>query len=73
MYAKCGSIEDTQRMLNKMPSSDVVTWNVRVLRHVKWATAEGIGTISTNATGTCTAKLCYFCGGAECMCQHGSA
>jgi len=56
-----------------MSSSDVVTWNVMVLGDVKWATAEGFGTISTNATGMCMAKLCYFCGGAECMCQHGSA
>ncbi|CAK9258855.1 unnamed protein product [Sphagnum jensenii] len=27
--------------------------------------AGGAGTISTNATGGCATKLCYFCGGAE--------
>jgi hypothetical protein len=27
MYAKCGSLEDA-RGFNKMPSCDVVTWNV---------------------------------------------
>jgi pentatricopeptide repeat protein len=27
MYAKCGSIEDTPSVFNKMPSRDVVTWN----------------------------------------------
>jgi hypothetical protein len=36
---------------------------------VMWAGSEGAGTISTNATGRCSARLCYFCGGAECMCQ----
>jgi hypothetical protein len=32
-----------------------------------WARAEGIGTILTNAAGSCVARLCYFCGSAECM------
>jgi pentatricopeptide repeat protein len=27
MYAKCGSMEDAQRVFNKMPSHDVVSWN----------------------------------------------
>jgi len=27
MYAKCGSMEDALRVLNKMPSQTVVTWN----------------------------------------------
>jgi len=27
MYAKCGSMEDASRVLNKMPSQTVVTWN----------------------------------------------
>jgi len=35
MYAKCGSLEDAWTMLNKMPSQNVVTWNVMVLGHVK--------------------------------------
>ncbi|CAM6017650.1 unnamed protein product [Sphagnum balticum] len=34
-----------------------------------WARAEGSGTIKTNATGRCAARLCCSCGGAECMCQ----
>jgi pentatricopeptide repeat protein len=33
-----------------------------------WARAEG--PTSTNATGECATGLFYFCGGAECMCQH---
>ncbi len=33
--------------------------------------SEGTWTISTNATGRCAARLCYFCGGAESMSQHG--
>ncbi len=37
------------------------------------ARAEGTGTILTNATGGCVTRLCYFCGCAECMCQHGCA
>jgi pentatricopeptide repeat protein len=28
MYAKCGSMEDAWRVFNKMPSQDLVTWNV---------------------------------------------
>ncbi|CAM6077768.1 unnamed protein product, partial [Sphagnum tenellum] len=35
MYAKCGSIEDAWKMLKKMPSRDVVTWNTMILGHVK--------------------------------------
>jgi pentatricopeptide repeat protein len=35
MYAKCGSIEDAQRVFNKMPSHDVVAWNSMILGHVK--------------------------------------
>jgi hypothetical protein len=35
------------------------------------ARAEGTGTVLTNATGGCVTRLCYFCGCAECMCQHG--
>jgi hypothetical protein len=33
-----------------------------------WARAQGTGTILMNATGGYATKLCYFCGGAECMC-----
>ncbi|CAM6038741.1 unnamed protein product [Sphagnum compactum] len=35
MYAKCGSMEDAQRVFNKMPSRNVVTWNAMILGHVK--------------------------------------
>ncbi len=28
MYAQCGSMEEALRVLNKMPSHDVVSWNV---------------------------------------------
>jgi hypothetical protein len=35
------------------------------------ARAEGTGTILTNATGGCVTRLCYFCGGVDCTCQHG--
>jgi hypothetical protein len=27
MYAKCGSIEDTPSVFNKMPSQNVVSWS----------------------------------------------
>ncbi|CAM6061598.1 unnamed protein product [Sphagnum tenellum] len=35
MYAKCGSIEDAQRVFNKMPSRDAATWTAMILGHVK--------------------------------------
>jgi len=35
-----------------------------------WARVKGTGTISTDVTGGCEAKLCYFCWDAECMCQR---
>jgi hypothetical protein len=38
-----------------------------------WPRAEGTGTISINATGACVTELCYFCGGAECICQRDCA
>jgi len=34
MYAKCGSMEDSQIVFNKMPSLDVVTWNALIVGHV---------------------------------------
>jgi pentatricopeptide repeat protein len=37
MYAKCGSMDDAQRVFSKMPSRDVVTWNAMILGHVKSA------------------------------------
>ncbi|CAM6051450.1 unnamed protein product, partial [Sphagnum compactum] len=35
MYAKCGSMEDAERVFNKMLSRNVVTWNTMILGHVK--------------------------------------
>jgi pentatricopeptide repeat protein len=35
MYARCGSIEDAQRVFNKMPSRDAATWTAMILGHVK--------------------------------------
>jgi pentatricopeptide repeat protein len=35
MYAKCGSMEDAQRVFNNVQSHDVVTWTTMILRHVK--------------------------------------
>jgi pentatricopeptide repeat domain-containing protein 1 len=35
MYAKCESMEDAQRVFNKMPSQDVATWTAMILGHVK--------------------------------------
>ncbi len=35
MYAKCGSMEDAQRVFNKMSSRDVVAWTAMILGHVK--------------------------------------
>jgi hypothetical protein len=34
MYAKCGSIGDAQRVFNKLPSHNVVTWNTILWEHV---------------------------------------
>ncbi|CAM6008822.1 unnamed protein product [Sphagnum balticum] len=35
MYAKCGSLEDAQRVFSKMPTRDAVTWTAMILGHVK--------------------------------------
>jgi pentatricopeptide repeat protein len=35
MYAKCGSMEDAERVFNKMLSRNVVTWNTMILGYVK--------------------------------------
>ncbi|CAK9193539.1 unnamed protein product [Sphagnum troendelagicum] len=37
MYAKCGSMEDAERVFNKMLSRNVVTWNTMILGYVKYA------------------------------------
>ncbi len=35
MYAKCGSMEDAWRAFTKMPSHNVVSWNVIILARAK--------------------------------------
>jgi pentatricopeptide repeat protein len=35
MYAKCGSIEDAQRVFDRMPTRDVAAWNAMLLGHVR--------------------------------------
>jgi pentatricopeptide repeat protein len=35
MYAKCGAIDDAQRVFNKMPTHDAVSWTAMILGHVK--------------------------------------
>jgi pentatricopeptide repeat protein len=35
MYAKCGSMEDAQRVFNNMQLHDVVTWTTMILGHMK--------------------------------------
>ncbi|CAK9275989.1 unnamed protein product [Sphagnum jensenii] len=35
MYAKCGIMEDAQRVFNNMQSHDVVTWTTMMLGHMK--------------------------------------
>jgi len=71
MYAKCGSIEEAWTVFEKMPSGNVVTWTTRILGHAQcqqWQKALEL--FEKNATRRFAARLCDFCGGAECMCQH---
>ncbi len=35
MYAKCGSMDDANRMVNSMPSQSVVSWAAMILGHMK--------------------------------------
>ncbi|CAM6050493.1 unnamed protein product [Sphagnum compactum] len=35
MYSKCGSIEDAQRVFDRMPTRDVAAWNAMILGHVR--------------------------------------
>jgi pentatricopeptide repeat protein len=35
MYAKCGSMDDADRMFNTMPSQSVVSWTAMILGHMK--------------------------------------
>jgi pentatricopeptide repeat protein len=54
MYAKCGSIEDVKRVFNKLPSRDVVSWNVMIFGHVKY----GQGQKAWNYFDKCKRKVC---------------
>ncbi|CAK9213960.1 unnamed protein product [Sphagnum jensenii] len=40
MYVKCGSMEDASRVFNKIPSHNVVTWNMMLFGHVKCGERE---------------------------------
>ncbi len=71
MYAKCGSMEDAQSV-----QQDAVSRCGHLECHgigtcEMQPRAEGTGTIWTNATGRCVTRLCFFCGGAECVFQFG--
>jgi pentatricopeptide repeat protein len=68
IYAKCGSMEDSQIVFNKMPSPDVVTWNALIVVHVKCGQEgqkalelfsqmceEGVGPNSVNFLGVLNA------------------
>jgi pentatricopeptide repeat protein len=40
MYAKCGAIEDAQKVFNKMPTHDAVSWTAMILGHMKCGQAH---------------------------------
>ncbi|CAM6041596.1 unnamed protein product [Sphagnum compactum] len=40
MYVKCGSIEDASQVFNKIPSHNVVAWNMMLFGHVKCGERE---------------------------------
>jgi pentatricopeptide repeat protein len=61
MYAKCGSMEDSQIVFNKMPSLDVVTGNALIVGDVKCG-QEGTGTIQTNVRKVWDQTLLFFLG-----------
>jgi pentatricopeptide repeat protein len=54
MYAKCGSMDDAWRVLNKMPSRDVVTWTA-VLADVH---CTGMVRKLLNISNGCVKKVC---------------
>ncbi|CAM6049373.1 unnamed protein product [Sphagnum compactum] len=45
MYAKCGSIEEAQRVFYKMPSRNVVSWTAMILGHVNFDLYAKCGSI----------------------------
>jgi pentatricopeptide repeat protein len=58
MYAKCGSMEDAQRVFNNMQSYDVVTWTTMILGHMKCGQGQK-ALILTNAKDRCVARLSF--------------
>ncbi|CAK9866876.1 unnamed protein product [Sphagnum jensenii] len=40
MYAKCGRMDDAERVFNNMPSRAVVSWNAMILGHVRCAQGQ---------------------------------
>ncbi len=56
MYAKCGSIEEAQRMFNKMPSRYVVTWNAMIFGHVVYGQGH---TGHWNYFNKCNQRMCH--------------
>jgi pentatricopeptide repeat protein len=74
-YVKDGQPEKAMQLFHQMQheamSPDKFTFVQGIGTCEMRARAEGTGTISTNATGGCVTRLCYFCGGVDCTCQHG--
>ncbi len=68
MYAKCGSTEDAQRMFNKMPFQDLVTWNAMIFGHVKCGQGQkALELFGQMQQEGVQPNSFSFCGGAECM------
>jgi hypothetical protein len=69
MDAKCGSMEDAWRVFNKLPMSDVVSWNAMTLAHGN----VGKGGRHWSYSNKCNRKVCHrtlsLSWGSECMCQ----
>ncbi len=66
MYAKCGSMEDAQRVFNNMPSRTVVCRNAMILGHVKCAQGQkALKLFQPMPHKGVLARLWYFCGGTE--------
>ncbi|KAH9556847.1 hypothetical protein CY35_07G052300 [Sphagnum magellanicum] len=69
MYAKCGSMEDAQRVFNNMQSHDVVTWTTMILGHMKCGQGQRALELFQQMQQEGVQPDSYFCGGGECMCQ----
>jgi pentatricopeptide repeat protein len=69
MYVKCGSMEDASRVFNKIPSHNVVTWNMMLFGHVKCGEREKALEPFQQMQQEGVQPDCHFCGGAECMCK----